>query len=87
MIDDAKIKRVAEETGLGVDCETKFIWFHNDATAFARAIEQLARQDQREEDARICAALANHPRTNYCGLIAFECAEAIRAAGKENKID
>lgn len=63
MIDDATIKRVAEEVGFFRGSGITGGWVGkgnsdnpsaDSVFSFARAIEQLARQEQREEDARIC---------------------------------
>lgn len=88
MIDDATIKRVAEETGAVYDAGSCSFGFYcgEDMRKFARAIEQLTKQEQREEDARICEKEAaflksdNNGASSACEI----CAEAIRASGEEN---
>lgn len=56
MIDDATIKRIAEENGAvgSFITPTHILITPDGLQSFARAIEQLARAEQRESDAKVC---------------------------------
>lgn len=76
MIDDATIKKLTEQCGLN---DSIPLAYADELLQFARAIEQLARAEQRESDARICDYGAEVAPVEQQRVGAARCATAIRA--------